>query len=667
VSFFLVLTGVVCSSFIAIYFFVRAMNREMNHTLEIASEGILQEFYSVPQKMRLLEEIIGTKKDIAYFIQYKDVNSLNRELGGYLKISGLDTITVTDGAGTVISRPHAPDRVGDSVAAKGYIAPVLKGKSVTVLEPGTTIKLGLFYGFPVMIGNKTIGAIAIGVNLANPAVLDRLKSMYQADATLFFGEKRLSTTVMQNGERIESDAASEIVDKVVGEGKVVHSVLDLGEVPYQSVYKPLIFEGKNIGIAAAGISLIPFRRTIGTVVLFVLLTGLAIMLLALAVTLFFARSISGPMKRLAALVKKVKDGNLVVPEDKFQYGRRDEIGDIFDALRENLQAQLASMIEFKNSTTEIAGDADSLSGSSDELHKMAENLKFSAADIAQITNKTHVSTRRASDYMKEVSEKSDNVLKMASGGAQVLSDVLAQTNVSVKRLGETLRGMEDVMRTVGDNHEHIKSLGGSIQEITGFVSVIGGIADQTNLLALNAAIEAARAGESGRGFAVVAEEVRKLAEESARAAKRIGGVIEPIQEKTRTIMDGTSQSVSDLRGATEKMSSARDEFTSSRDNIRQVDEMMRQIVSLTQDQTDSSHRVSDTIEELTGEMARLSGSMGEIDANAASTLRSALIVSETAKAMRGLAETLENVLSHFRVDEMEEMDEASGGGSPEGQ
>ena len=67
----------------------------------------------------------------------------------------------------------------------------------------------------------------------------------------------------------------------------------------------------------------------------------------------------------------------------------------------------------------------------------------------------------------------------------------------------------------------IGDLGARSEQIGGIVETITGIAEQTNLLALNAAIEAARAGEQGRGFAVVAEEVRKLAEESQRAAASI--------------------------------------------------------------------------------------------------------------------------------------------------
>ncbi|MDR1915665.1 MAG: methyl-accepting chemotaxis protein [Synergistaceae bacterium] len=651
VSFILVLMGVICSSYVAIYFFVEAMNSEMDNTLEIATDGIIKEFELQLEKMKALGEVISEKTDIMRYIQYKDVNALNRELISYLNISELDTITVTDEFGTVISRPHAQDRTGDNISSKGYIAPALSGGISTVLEPGTTIKLGMFYGFPITHNGKVLGAVAIGVNLANPDMLDHLKSMYRSEVTLFFGEKRISTTIMSDGLRIEDDAEPDIVRHVIDNGESFYGVVDIAGTSYRTEYKPFKFKGKNVGMVSASISVTDLMDTIKTVIYHVMLFSVPVTLIALVLTLMFSRKISGPMKHMVSLVKKIENGDLAVSDADFRYMRRDEIGDIFGALRESIRAQVEYISGAKHSAKLVSEGADSLFASSEELNSMAEDLKHSAVNIAQIASDTHASTLNASNHLKDVSEKSDGVLKTASDGARVLNDVLSQTNSSVGSLTEALGEMEYVMRMVSDNQEHIRSLGTSIGEISGFISVISNIASQTNLLALNAAIEAARAGSLGRGFAVVAEEVRKLAEESAEAAYRIGGIIEPIQSKANIVIEDTSQTVADLRRAMEKMTSAKSEFVSSKDNMAQVNDMMRQIVTLMSEQAAFSHHVSDSIEKLSHEMEKLSDNMEQIDSDASSTLHASISVSSTAETMQDLSETLGKMLSRFKIQE----------------
>ncbi|HET9452390.1 MAG TPA: ABC transporter substrate-binding protein, partial [Aggregicoccus sp.] len=170
-------------------------------------------------------------------------------------------------------------------------------------------------------------------------------------------------------------------------------------------------------------------------------------------------------------------------------------------------------------------------------HRTSELVQVMAERVGHIASSGDALARFASeagDYVAAVEGGIDSVRRRASETNELAVAVTATAERGEALVGDAVAGMYRVEETVRRAAELVDSLGTRSTEIGRIVDVIQEIADQTNLLALNAAIIAAQAGEHGRAFGVVADEIRGLAERTARSTREIGSMVTGVREAVDT-------------------------------------------------------------------------------------------------------------------------------------
>jgi methyl-accepting chemotaxis protein len=191
---------------------------------------------------------------------------------------------------------------------------------------------------------------------------------------------------------------------------------------------------------------------------------------------------------------------------------------------------------------------------------------------------------------------------------------------------EAIERLVELRDFVDGEARELAALSKASDRISGVVSTIHQIADQTNLLALNAAIEAARAGEHGRGFAVVADEVRKLADGSARAALQAREMVEAVRGQMGAALGRMENGARRLAGVGDL----------SRTALESVDRIV--------DAAEASAGVTGRMAARAGEQqARLTGLRDEIAAVSAAAEQNGEGARLVAEAARAQAETLEEI------------------------
>jgi methyl-accepting chemotaxis protein len=195
----------------------------------------------------------------------------------------------------------------------------------------------------------------------------------------------------------------------------------------------------------------------------------------------------------------------------------------------------------------------------------------------------------------------------------------------------------------------VSALGVASERVGDFVEAVSRIARQTNLLALNAAIEAARAGEHGRGFAVVAEEVRKLAEESGRAAKEIATTIADVRENISAAVQSMTEGESEVRGVGEIANEANTALSELLTGIGRIAEVIADVTTVSREQSTTMRQLADVMDGVQGVSNEAAAQARDASDAAVRQTRALEGLAETSRGLALLAERLRRSTGRFTV------------------
>jgi methyl-accepting chemotaxis protein len=366
-----------------------------------------------------------------------------------------------------------------------------------------------------------------------------------------------------------------------------------------------------------------------------------------AFAFFMARRITKPIVKVTEIATKISEGDLTVTVQETK--SNDEIGRL-------LNVENRMVTNLKNVISEVHLAAQSVSSSAQQIAASGTELNSSVQQIASTVDQIS----RGSESQAQGLTKSKQIVEELSGTMSVLARNAVESVEVTKKVGglsekgtesakEAGERMNKIITVTNESAQKVRSLAQKTNEITTVLDVIKQIADQTNLLALNAAIEAARAGEAGRGFAVVADEVRRLAESSAKSSEEIDTKLKQIQDDAQIVVEDIETSATEVNQGKMVIESS----------LKALDEIATQIRGI----SDNVKSLSDAAQSEVAKVKEVAANATEIAAvaeeNASATEEASAAVEQqtaqtqeiavSANQMSELAEQLQKLISKFKI------------------
>ncbi|MFH1062976.1 MAG: HAMP domain-containing methyl-accepting chemotaxis protein [Candidatus Omnitrophota bacterium] len=378
----------------------------------------------------------------------------------------------------------------------------------------------------------------------------------------------------------------------------------------------------------------------------IIIALLSIILISVLVTILLRKLVIKPINILVKASEPAVRGDLT---QTVENNSEDEIGKLtvaYNAIIKNLHNMVSHI---KDLAAKVSSFAQEISTSSKEMNASTQEI---SSTIQKIAKGVTTQAKRVEDTSRLMEGLSDSVRRVADNATSATKSSeksLEQAQSGGYATAEAVEKMNKIKTTVSNAAAVISSLGEKSQQIGQITETITNIADQTNLLALNAAIEAARAGDAGRGFAVVAEEVRKLAEGSAEAARRIGSLIKGIQVETPKAVSSIEAGTKEVAEGALIVSRVSEALAEIINAVRTSSSMVDEITDATQQQLADSEKIVKAVDEVAVVAEESASATEEASSSAEEQTASMEELTASAEELARLALDLQGLVNKFQL------------------